>query len=39
MGGNLLKRVDKSVCPWYDGPTLFEVLGKSYILSRLMLNQ
>ncbi|KAJ8773100.1 hypothetical protein K2173_028277 [Erythroxylum novogranatense] len=26
LGSNIKSRVDKSVCPWWDGPCLFEVL-------------
>jgi len=26
MGANMKTRVDKSVCPWWNGPCLFEAL-------------
>lgn len=26
MGANMKTKVDKSICPWWDGPCLFEAL-------------
>lgn len=34
VGSNLKTRVDKSVCPWWDGPCLFEVLDAVEVPAR-----
>ncbi|XP_021760841.1 eukaryotic peptide chain release factor GTP-binding subunit ERF3A-like [Chenopodium quinoa] len=34
VGSNLKTRVDKSVCPWWDGPCLFEVLDNVEVPTR-----
>lgn len=33
-GYNVAERVDKSVCDWYDGPTLFQLLDDSPLPER-----
>lgn len=34
MGTNMKKRLDKSICPWWDGPCLFEALDATDIPER-----
>ncbi|KAL2940389.1 Eukaryotic peptide chain release factor GTP-binding subunit, partial [Bienertia sinuspersici] len=34
VGSNLKTKVDKSTCPWWNGPCLFEVLDTVEVLAR-----